>query len=491
MEDTKIENLIEDIYPLSPMQQGILFQCVLSPESTMYVSQMSCVLFADFDPGAFEHAWQQIIDRHSIFRTGFFWEGLDDPIQVVSRQVKVKLTQQDWRAFSRSDQTERRDAFISADRLRNFDLSEVPLLRLSLCRVSAEEYWFVWTCHHLLLDGWSETLLFAELAAFYEALHRGESLQLPAACSYGNYISWLQQQEMLEAEKFWRQLLKGFHWATPSMLETPADGGSVRQEAASLECKLSVADTAALSASARAAGLTLSTLVHGAWALLLSLNSGVQDVVFGTAVSGRPVSLAGVETAVGLFINTLPVRARVTPDAPLISWLRELQDQQAEARQYEYSPLVQVQGWSDLPRGARLFETLLVFQNTPLKGEAPEQPERSGRLRAREIRSHDGWTEYLSVDVRPGPALTIIMSFDSLRYATDRCRQLLVDLETLLVAFAASPEKNLGELQEIIGGARKSRRVEKGRELAAASLQKLKHSKRKIVRGVSLSEGVL
>jgi len=179
------------------------------------------------------------------------------------------------------------------------------------------------------------------------------------------------------------------------------------------------------------------------------------------------------------------------PGTPLVQWLRELQGQQAEARQYEYSPLVQVQGWSDVPRGAALFETLIVFQNTPMPRTATEQPERRDRLQARDLRSHDGWTNYLSLDVRPGAGLTVIMSFDGRRYGADDCAQLLVDLETLLRAFATSPEKSLGELQAIVAGVRHERRLEKERTLAAASSQKLTHSKRKAVRALSAPERVI
>ena len=185
---------------------------------------------------------------------------------------------------------------------------------------------------------------------------------------YGDYIAWLQQQDLSQAEAFWRQTLKGF--TTPTVLNVGQDHESSSQQGeryAEQQLRLSAAETAALQALAQQHHLSLNTLVQGAWAILLSRYSGQEDVVFGATVAGRPTDLAGIESMIGLFINTLPVRVQVTPAALLLPWLQELQSQQVEARQYEYSPLVQVQGWSDVPRGLPLFESLLVFENYPAR----------------------------------------------------------------------------------------------------------------------------
>ena len=164
---------IEDIYPLSPMQQGMLFHSIYAPESGMYVEQMSCTLRGSLSVDAFERAWRRVISRHTPLRTAFVWQDLDEPLQVVQRQVSLPLEQHDWRALTSAQQAARLEAFQHEDRQRGLDLSEAPLMRLTLIRLADDRYQFVWTHHHLLIDGWSVPLLFQEVFQLYEAFRQG------------------------------------------------------------------------------------------------------------------------------------------------------------------------------------------------------------------------------------------------------------------------------------------------------------------------------
>ncbi|RMF32481.1 MAG: non-ribosomal peptide synthetase, partial [Chloroflexi bacterium] len=337
---------IEAVYPLSPMQQGMLFHSLYAPESGVYVEQLSCTLRGDLDVPAFRRAWQRVVDRHAVLRTSFVWKQLDKTLQVVHRQVTIPLEQQDWRGLSPAQQQARLDAFLQQERRRGFDLSHPPLARLALMRTAEDAHIFVWSHHHILLDGWSLPLILGEVFALYEAFRQGRDLYLKPARPYRDYIAWLQRQDLAEAEAFWRETLAGFTAPTPLVVDRPVEAGEAHKEAYGvLESHLPATTTATLQALARQHRLTLSTVVQGAWALLLNRYSGEDDVVFGATVSGRPPDLPGVETMVGLFINTLPVRARIRPETPVVEWLRRLQAQLAAMRQYEYSPLVQVQEW--------------------------------------------------------------------------------------------------------------------------------------------------
>src|SRR6185436_16049366 len=348
----------EDFYPLAPMQEGMLFHTVYAPDSGVYVTQQSYTLHGHLDIESFVLAWREVIKRHSILRTFFVWEAVKKPVQVVQQQVELPLIQYDWRALSSTEQTEKWEELIQAERMRGFVLSKAPLLRIVLARVADDTYQFLWSFHHLLLDGWSVFLVLKEVLTIYQSLTRGREPQLERSRPYRNYVAWLKRQDMVQAEAFWRRTLKGIT-APTTLVDSRTIGTAPDGEGSfdDLEVQLSEAATIDLQRFARQHQLTLTTIIQGAWALLLSHYSGDADVVFGTAVSGRSADLPGIDSMVGLFINTLPARVHVAHEDRLVPWLKELQAQQAEARQYEYTPLAQILKWSELPGGLPLYES--------------------------------------------------------------------------------------------------------------------------------------
>ncbi|HIP97139.1 MAG TPA: amino acid adenylation domain-containing protein, partial [Anaerolineae bacterium] len=353
------------------------------------------------------------------------------------------------RGLPPTEQETRLKTFLQAERLNGFKLSEPPLMRLALMRVDEDAYKFVWTHHHLLMDGWSLPILLQEVFAFYEAFRRGQELYLEPHRPYRDYIAWLKQQDLSQAEAFWRQVLRGFTAPTPLVVdrapESVSDESPVAGDAGygKLETLLSVETTAALGALARQHELTLNTMVQGAWALLLSRYSGEEDVVFGATVSGRPADLAGAESMVGLLINTLPVRARVSPEASLLAWLRELQTHQVELRQYEYSSLVQIQGWSDVPRGLPLFESILVFENYPVETSLQAQ---EGSLTIQDVHTAERTNYPLTVVAGPGEKLMLQIAYDCRRFDAATIQRMLGHFQTLLESIAADPGRRISSL---------------------------------------------
>jgi amino acid adenylation domain-containing protein/non-ribosomal peptide synthase protein (TIGR01720 family) len=439
----KTEN-IEDLYELSPMQQGMLFHSLAAPESGVYVEYVSCTVQGKLNIPAFKRAWQQVMERHPVWRTSFYWEGFDKPLQVVNQHVSLPWQQFDWRVLPPVEQQEQLEAFLQTERKRGFELSEAPLMRLALIQMGEDIYEFIWSHHHLLLDGWSLSLVLKEVFAFYEAFCQGQDLQLKRSRPYRDYIAWLQEQDLAEAEAFWRQALSGLSAPTPLRVDRAL--GSLSSEVESYdeqEIQLSVEATASLQSLARGHQLTVSTLVHGAWAILLSRYSGQEDVVFGATVSGRPADLAGVESMVGLFINTLPIRVQASPEAFLLDWLKQLQAQQIELRQYEYSSLVQVQGWSDVPRGLPLFESIVVFENYPVNASlgSPE-----GRLEFLNVRGVERTNYPLTLVALPGTQLSLQLSYDCRSFDAVTITQMLRHLQTLLEGIVANPGQRLKNL---------------------------------------------
>ena len=435
---------IEDIYELSPMQHGLLFHTLAAPNSGVYFEQLSCTLQGNLDIAAFKRAWQKVVERHPILRTAFYWQDLDRPYQVVYRQVDLPIAQQDWRELSAIEQQERLEVFLQSDRDRGFELSQAPLMRLALIWLADDTYQFVRSHHHILLDGWSWSLLWKEVHAFYQAFSQNRDLNLEQPRPYREYIAWLQEQDSSKTEIFWRQKLKGFAAPTP-LIADRASAGSLPNvgEDDAQRISLSATATAALQSLARQHQLTLNAVVQGAWALLLSRYSGEEDVVFGVVTSGRPAELAGVESMVGLFLNALPLRVQVLPDLSVVPWLKQLQSQQVEARQYEYSTLVQIHQVSEIPSGQPLFESILVFNNYLMDASKWQL---SASIGGSNYRTYEKTNYPLTVVVEPGSQLKLEIAYDTRRFDAVAIARMLGHFQTLLEGMAANQNQRLAEI---------------------------------------------
>jgi amino acid adenylation domain-containing protein len=431
---------LEDVYPLSPLQEGMLFEALYAPAATgLYIRQQCLALYGEVNIPAFEQAWQTVINRHPILRTSFSWKDVDKVVQLVHRRVALSLERVDWRGLSVEEQEERLEAFFREDRTRGFDFSVPPLMRLALIQTAPDSFQFIWTYHHLLFDGWSRTLVHKEVLTLYDALSRGENLKLEQPHPYRDYVRWLDQQDLPKAEHFWRETLKGFHVAT-FLGDEP---GGKEEGFGEHYLYLSEETTAALQNVTRKQQLTLNTLVQGAWALLLSRYSGDEDILFGITISGRPASLPHVEAIVGPFINTLPVRVQVAPGDSLEGWLKRLQSQVIELHQYDYSPLMLVQKWSGIPRGQQLFESTFVLANYPIHTPAPGETGNVdfGRMKVRAAQPYP-----LAVAAMPGPALVLSAAYDRRRFSAPVIARMLEDWKSLLEAIVeriGDPEQRL------------------------------------------------
>lgn len=437
-----LEN-IADIYPLSPMQQGMLFHSIYAPDSGEYVEQMRATLEGKLDVSAFEHAWQQVVARHPILRTAFVWEELEEPVQVVHETVELSVDQYDLRALAPEIQQQQINEFIATERSQGFDLTSAPLMRLALFHLATDHYQFVWTHHHLLLDGWSVPLLMEEVFAFYDAFQKGEPLHRERVRPYRDYIAWLQQQDLASAEAFWRDRLQGFTSPTPLVMEKMTVADSAEDDYAFVQEIVPENVSGNLQTLARTHQITLNTIVQAAWGLLLSRYSGESDVVFGATVSGRPADLIGAENMLGLFINTLPIRMKIRPDLTVLDWLQSLQAQQAKLKQFEFSSLIQVQGWSEVPRDLPMFESLFVFESYPV---AEAMKEGKQTLQIKDIESFTRTSFPLTIAASPGKSMGLEILYDARRFTEFAVRQMTSHLKNLLVQFALKIDQPVGGL---------------------------------------------
>ncbi|HYO56247.1 condensation domain-containing protein, partial [Archangium sp.] len=449
---------VEDIYPLSPVQQGVLFHALQSPELGMYFGQAAWRFGGSLNVPAFRRAWQAVVDRNPILRTGLFWEGVSEPLQVVHPRVELPWQELDWRGLLPTEQHARLESFLEEDRNRGFELSRPPLMRVAVIRMGESDYRIVWSFHHLLLDGWSTSLLLKDLFQPYEAFTQGRQFHLPRRPDFREYIAWLQRQDSIEAQAWWTQALKGFTETTP--LPGARSIGRTEQESHSLgklELELSEAFTAEVHAFARKHKLTVNTLGQAAWALVLGRYSGKSDVVFGGTVAGRPPDLQGVDEMIGMLINTLPVRVRLSAEERLLPWLQGLQNQQLEQRHYQHCPLVQLQKWSEVPRETPLFDSLFAF-DYPMD---PAVKERLGVLDTETFRAIERTNYPLTATMGfPKGNLELRFAYEPKAFDEAIVEQVLRHWRVALESIVARPEQRVGEVQLLTEAERKRVLVE-------------------------------
>ncbi|MDB9316589.1 amino acid adenylation domain-containing protein [Nodularia spumigena] len=427
---------IENIYPLSPMQQGMLFHTLLTPQVGLYVPQVCLYLEGRLNINALQTAWNQVLENHAALRTAFYWEQRDKPFQVVFRQVEIPWKLLDWQGISEAEIKVELEEYLQGDRILGFDIKQPPLMRFTLIQLSDIKYILIWTQHHLILDGWSSALVIKQVWQNYY----NSPFYYPNSRPYSDYIAWLQQQDKIAAKQFWQKQLQGF--TTPSyplsFLRSESNNFTPQEQ----HRNLTPSQTTCLQQWAKQQQLTLNTLLQAAFAILLSRYCHTTDVVFGATSSGRPTALPGVESMVGLFINTLPVRVQVSATENLVAWLQKLQAQQAEALDYEYTSLLEIQKWSQLSQGTSLFDSILVFENYPVDTSAiPENQE----LRIVDIQSLE-WTSFpLTVLVSVGNQLSLKVKYDRNRFTDHTITQLLEHFCTLLLGMS-QPVQTVGNL---------------------------------------------
>jgi len=433
--------LVEDMYPLASLQRGLLFHTLYDP--TAYVNSLRWCLCGKLDAEAFERAWQHVVERHTIFRTAFVGEGLKIPLQAVLKRAALPFTWYDWRDVPSAEWERRFSTLQGTECARGFELSKPPLMRVSVVRMSEEEYWVLWTSHHVLSDGWSFPIILDEIAAAYGAFSRRESPRLPAPRPYRDYIAWLQRQDVSAAETYWRDRLEGFTGPTALGVDRVAQGVE-GERYAQYSYRFSV-DLKALEELARRCSVTINVLVQGAWAWLLSRYSGSEDVVFGVTISGRPAELPDIENRVGLFINTLPFRTTVPGAVPACEWFQQLATRLSELIEYQYSSLVDVRRWSTLTPGPSLFESGFVFENYP--GTVGRVMDGAAPLR---VLSFDG-TERphfpLALQFGAGEGLLLKVIYDPARFDRLTIERLAGHLERFLAGVVQRPERSLSSIE--------------------------------------------
>jgi amino acid adenylation domain-containing protein/non-ribosomal peptide synthase protein (TIGR01720 family) len=427
-------------YPVTALQHEMLDQIRSAPGSGVFFEQMTCTLRAPLDRAALRRAWQLVVDRHPVYRTSFLCDGPEGPRQRVANAARLPWREEDWRGLDPAERERRLEELLLDDRSRGFRLDEAPLLRCALLRLSDERDQFVWSSSHLLADGWSLPLVLGEVAAAYEAYRLGIEPRPDRLNGHGrfpDYLAWLQRQDRRAAREFWTAQLSG--WQPPAPVPQGAVDGQELFGEETGELPAELGDR--LHQLGRERRLTLSTVVEGAWSLLLARRGGLDEVVFGAAVACRPPTLPAVETMVGLLINTLPVRVRIEPGRTAAEWLAGLLAAGTERERYSFASSREIAEWLTGDPHRPLFESLVRFQSYPMGTAAPDSG--AGALAVESLRVVDRWHYPLSLAVVPGRRWALTLTHDRRRFDSAAARGLLRDLEEILTRLAGAPDERL------------------------------------------------
>src|SRR5229473_3546627 len=326
--------MIEDIYPLSSMQHGILFHTLDEHAAGLYVAQF-CATFESTlsEVSIFRKAWEQVVERHPVLRTSFVWENVAESLQLVEYAVKLPWTEIDWLGLSEEQKVIALERHLEEDRARSFDIRKAPLMRVCIIRTDERHFDLIWSHHHLLLDGWSVLLVLSEVLSLYEGFRTENPVRLPYPRPYSDYIAWLQRHDLKPCEVFWRDRLKDCPRSSWPSNEYSSETSTASQRSfVRRVLRVPLDESARLERVLREHHLALNTVVQATWGMLLGHYSGERDVIFGATTAGRPVDLCGVANIVGVFINTLPVRLRLYDSESFLECSKRLQLEQSEAR---------------------------------------------------------------------------------------------------------------------------------------------------------------
>ncbi|BBB56343.1 non-ribosomal peptide synthetase [Candidatus Megaera polyxenophila] len=422
---------IQDLYPLSPIQSGFLFQHLYAPQSDAYFVQSIFLIDGVIETSNFKIAWQKIIDTYSILRTGFVWQNLEMPFQYVLKTIKSEFNLLDWQDFSDIEQEERLKDFIEQDRKKGFDLNNVPLIRIHLIQKNSNSYYLVWSNHHILLDGWSSSTIFHNFLKLYRALNINQEFLIKEDKPYRDYIAWLQKQDLTRAEQFWKQYLSSLEEPTylsfqHLIKEKQNQDYSIYSEVLSLD------ETKRIKNFAQKHGLTLNTILQGAVAIVVQHYLQQKEIVLGLTVSGRNINLTGIEDMVGLFINTLPLRVQFEENN-IISFLKKLQNDTQKINDYTYTQLADIQKWIKFNQS--LFNVIFIFENYLINSE------KITNLNIKDIQSIER-TEYpLTIVMSKEKELHIVLTYQTSHFNQEIIIRLSDHIK--LVLFQIVTEQNI------------------------------------------------
>ncbi|HYE54783.1 MAG TPA: condensation domain-containing protein, partial [Chitinophagaceae bacterium] len=440
---------IEDVYPLSPMQEGMLFHSLIDTGQGHYFEQKILTLKGRPDPGLMQESLEQLVQRYAVLRTAFVYKGYERPLQVVLAERKPTFHFYDLRsACAAKGSMQVIEQYRQEDRAKAFDLCNDPLVRVMILQTGEEEFELIWSHHHILMDGWCMGIIFRDLIDIYKKKKNSLPLALPPVKPYSNYIEWLESRDRNASVQYWKEQLQGY--------ETAA--GFPRKEIVQVErshkpqCaeRLIDAEKASLIYQvATDAGVTINTILQAAWGILLAKYNNTNDVVFGSVVSGRPAEIPGVENMVGLFINTIPVRITAEPEHRVAQLLGRVQEQSINSAPHHYHSLTEIQSLSAL--GRELLDHIMVFENYPISHELKHaaSAQANDDIAVTDVRVHEQTNYDLVLVIIPGSQIQLKIDYNAAVYSEERIGEILQCFDNIIEQVIRNPQACIQDLETI------------------------------------------
>ena len=433
---------IEAIYPLTFMQQSLLMHSLKEHQDQGFL-QVKCTLKGHLEVDVLRQAWQNISNLHGSLKSSLHWEKLENPVQVVHSKIETPWEVHHWEELESSTQQNKIKEFLKADQARGLNLSKPPLSRISIIRLNNLEHLMIWSCHHIVLDGWSSAIILKNLFACYQELIQGNAYHPDPVPSYQSYLNWLKQMDQLSTKGFWMRYLDGYK-ESASISTNNINSNQSEPNFNDISVNLDAALTKKLKDTLAKHRVTINTLFLGIWSLLIAKYTGKDDIVFGTTASGRSGELSGLERMAGLFTNVLPVRLRLNPKNTLQQFFEAIQKQQAESSKFESTSLNQIISWLSWPGYAAFFDSLVVIENFPW-GDF-----KSGDLEISNFESGFTTTYPANLVVKAGTKLEIVLRFDSSRINLSLANWLINEMESVLNAFVNTNPSSIADLSKQI-----------------------------------------
>ncbi|MED1913794.1 non-ribosomal peptide synthase/polyketide synthase [Bacillus thuringiensis] len=442
VEQTRLIGELENVYALTPMQKGMLFYNLMDSQSGAYFEQSSFDLKGQFHIPAFSESLDLLVQRHSVLRTNFYsgWE--DKPLQVVYRNKRSELYVEDLRDRKEEDQNNYILEYVRKDKQRGFDLTKDSLMRVAILRTSDETYRFVWSFHHIVMDGWCLSLVTNEVFTSYFALLAHKQPELAPVTPYSHYIEWLEQQDRQEASDYWSTYLKGYE--EPSRLPQANIQSKLGYQVEHLDFELGPDMTATLERIAKHYQVTVNILMQTVWGILLQKYNGTNDAVFGSVVSGRPADIPNVERIIGLFINTIPIRIQSDGDEAFAELMQRTQRQALASTAYDTFPLYEIQALTEPKQD--LINHIMVFENYLVGDQIEQVAGEEVSFSITDVESIEQTNYDFNLIVLPGNSLHFSFGYNASAFERESVEQIQGHLVRLLEQVAENPEMRIREL---------------------------------------------
>ena len=443
------QKIIEDLLPLTPLQEGILFHYLRVPGGDHYFEQLSLAIAGEIQKELFKKSWAFVTRTNEMLRTVFRWEMVENPIQVILKEHQPYCEYYDIAGENTGGARKRLEEIKFNDLKKKFDLREVPF-RIKLCKMGENKYEMIISSHHILYDGWSCGVLLQEFFSAYTHLSRGKALREPVKAKFKDFIKWGQNQDKKEQEKFWSEYLKGFTVQGGLPVKKSGRGDSASIRSGHFQVELGEDIKGRLEAVVKSSGIGLASFLFCAWGVLLQKYNNGNDVVFGTTVAGRPARIGGIEEVVGLFINTLPLRVQTYAHEKIAGLLHRIDSFLPLWETYEATPLVDIKKYSEIDNREELFDSVFVLENYPLASRLGEKASRfSLQVDSFSMVEATHYDLTVTALVLTGIELKIMYNKEAL--AEETARRLAGHFQRVLEQMVRQPGKEISKIEIITG----------------------------------------